>query len=237
MGRFVCTGQVAVSGMPKSCADLWRIGHSLSGLYSVMGTKRVESVYCDFTKLSTNSGIGTWLNNYVFCSYQVTHIQITQIQPYIIFIIIAGFQTWIGQVDVKSFPVYFYVMRRTSFGTENVPIPFEVTRMNVGTAMNVTSGIFTAPKPGTYFFSFSGIGSPNSYITPQLYLNENLIGSGWTESTTTVEPTFTLQSTLQLNGGDQISLKLNSEGNGSLYDDGDHHTHFTGWLLQEDLNY
>ena len=56
LGRFECTGQVAVSGMPKSCVDLWRIGHSLSGLYSVMGTKQVESVYCDFTKLPTDSG-------------------------------------------------------------------------------------------------------------------------------------------------------------------------------------
>ena len=56
LGRFECTGQVVVSGMPNSCADLWRIGHSLSGLYSVMGTKQVESVYCDFTKLPTDSG-------------------------------------------------------------------------------------------------------------------------------------------------------------------------------------
>ena len=56
LGRFECTGQVVVSGMPKSCADLWRIGHSVSGLYSVMGAKQVESVYCDFTKLPTESG-------------------------------------------------------------------------------------------------------------------------------------------------------------------------------------
>ena len=56
LGRFECTGQVAVSGRPTSCTDLWRIGHSLSGLYSVMGTEQVESVYCDFTKLPTDSG-------------------------------------------------------------------------------------------------------------------------------------------------------------------------------------
>ena len=66
LGRFECTGQVAVSGMPKSCTDLWRIGHSLSGLYSVMGTKQIESVYCDFSKLPTDSGTGIWLNNFFF---------------------------------------------------------------------------------------------------------------------------------------------------------------------------
>jgi hypothetical protein len=57
LGRFECTGQVAVSGMPSSCADLWRTGHSLSGLYSVLGTAMVESVYCDFSKLPSDSGM------------------------------------------------------------------------------------------------------------------------------------------------------------------------------------
>jgi hypothetical protein len=57
LGRFECTGQVAVSGMPSSCADLWRTGHTLSGLYSVVGTTMVESVYCDFAKLPSDSGM------------------------------------------------------------------------------------------------------------------------------------------------------------------------------------
>ena len=59
--------------MPKPCADLWRIGHSLSGLYSMMGEKQVESVYCDFIKLPTDSGksyvidgsLKMWLKNYL----------------------------------------------------------------------------------------------------------------------------------------------------------------------------
>lgn len=53
------TDRVSVMGtpiMPKSCADLWRIGHVLSGLYSVMGSTQVESVYCDFTKIPVESG-------------------------------------------------------------------------------------------------------------------------------------------------------------------------------------
>ena len=60
LGRLECTGQAAVSssanGLPTSCTDLWWIGHSLNGFYSVMGLKKVESVYCDFTKLPTDSG-------------------------------------------------------------------------------------------------------------------------------------------------------------------------------------
>ena len=56
LGRFECSGQVSVIGMPMSCKDLWLLGHTKSGLYSVMGTKQIESVYCDYTKLTTDSG-------------------------------------------------------------------------------------------------------------------------------------------------------------------------------------
>ena len=138
---------------------------------------------------------------------------------------------------MKSSPAYFYVQRNTNFGTKNVAIPFELERLNVGGAMNAGSGIFTVPKPGTYFFSFSGIGTPTSYTRPQIYLNGNVIGSGHADAESIDNPTFTLQSTLQLNAGDQVSLKLRSEPNGYLYDTSDHYTHFTGWLLQEDLSY
>ena len=104
--------------------------------------------------------------------------------------------------------------------------------------MNAGSGIFTAPKPGIYFFSFSGVGSTKSYIGTELYLNGNLIGTGWADAESSYdEGTFTLQSTLQLNAGDQILLKMYSAGNGYLHDNGSHFTQFTGWLLQEDLSY
>ena len=43
--------------MTSSCQDLWRKGHTLSGLYSVMGNAMIETVYCDFSKLPSDSGI------------------------------------------------------------------------------------------------------------------------------------------------------------------------------------
>ena len=152
-----------------------------------------------------------------------------------IFINFEAFQTWIGYNGVKSSPVYFYVQRSTDFSTEGVPISFELTRLNVGNAMNAATGIFMAPRPGIYFFSFSGIDSQDGYICPQLYLNDNRIASGYGD--TVHYSTFTVQSTLQLNARDQISLKLNSVSSGNLNDDGSHYNHFTGWLLQEDFSY
>jgi hypothetical protein len=39
---------VEIGKMPSSCSDLQRMGHKLSGLYSVIGTRTVEMVYCNF---------------------------------------------------------------------------------------------------------------------------------------------------------------------------------------------
>jgi hypothetical protein len=47
---------VAINGLPSSCADLKMIGHIWSGFYSVMGSAKMESVYCDFTKLPSDAG-------------------------------------------------------------------------------------------------------------------------------------------------------------------------------------
>ncbi len=51
LGRLICSGSVALAELPASCEDLWLIGHTLNGFYSIKGTKMIESVYCDFTQL------------------------------------------------------------------------------------------------------------------------------------------------------------------------------------------
>jgi hypothetical protein len=47
---------VSINGLPSSCGDLALIGHTLSGIYSVMGSAKMESVFCDFTKLPDDAG-------------------------------------------------------------------------------------------------------------------------------------------------------------------------------------
>jgi hypothetical protein len=39
---------VDIGQMPTSCSDLRRMGHKLSGFFSVKGSKKMEMVYCDF---------------------------------------------------------------------------------------------------------------------------------------------------------------------------------------------
>ena len=42
---------------PSSCDDLYKMGHTLSGVYSVIGSRSVETVYCDFYKTQNQLGI------------------------------------------------------------------------------------------------------------------------------------------------------------------------------------
>ena len=155
---------------------------------------------------------------------------------------IIDFQTLIGLSDVKSLPVFFYVQKNEGvwWGSEgDNKIPFELTRLNIGGAMNASSGIFTAPRNGIYSFAFSGLGwfpisSNRTYITLALELNGNQVGR--TLTVTNDDDSFytlSLDSTLELKTGDRVWMRLVWASYNKLYDDGDHYTHFVGHLLQE----
>ncbi len=111
--------------------------------------------------------------------------------------------------------------------------------------MNLTTGKFTAPRPGIYFFSFTGnadfpaSSSSRFNLAVGLYLNRALIGSNWVEDVNSVDKksTMTLQSTLNLKKGDQVWLEIYYWSSGAYLDDNisEHLTHFTGWMLQEDI--
>ncbi len=110
--------------------------------------------------------------------------------------------------------------------------------------MDLTSGIFTAPRPGIYFFSFTGMAefpTSSSRVNLQvgLFLNGGRIGLGKAEESNNVAgqlSPLTLQSTLNLKKGDQVWLEIDWGSTGAyLYDDSDHLTHFTGFMLEEDI--
>ena len=137
-------------------------------------------------------------------------------------------------------------------GYSLVPIPFDPTILNVGGAMNASSGVFTAPQSGVYSFHLSGVGRylpvtssrfivgpPNfSEMFIDLVLNGNQVGRSLTRTLSDRDSihTFTLHSTLELNAGDQVWTTIYSSYHDAIiYDDVDHYTHFTGQLLQENV--
>jgi hypothetical protein len=161
-------------------------------------------------------------------------------------------QKWIGYADVKSTPVHFHVQKNSGFSTEDTPIPFDLARVNEGNAMDLTSGKFTAPRPGIYSFSFAGIAVlvAQKYVSfsCSLFLNNDRILRSYVNEER--GPIFrfnslTFQSTLNLRKGDQVWVQINYSSDAAvkpvhsplyLYDDRDHHmTHFIGFLLEEEI--
>ncbi|XP_046651567.1 uncharacterized protein LOC124342588 isoform X5 [Daphnia pulicaria] len=152
-------------------------------------------------------------------------------------------QKLIGYADVKSAPIYFYVQKNVSFDTYGTPIPFDFARVNQGNAMNLTSGTFTAPLPGIYFFSFGGMAqfsSSNSsaYLEVALHLNGEKIGFALVEEENVVSHQYsqlTLQSTLNLKKDDRVWVEITSIRNSFLLNNQKHYTYITCFMLEEEI--
>ena len=145
----------------------------------------------------------------------------------------------IGSIDIKTKSVHFFVQRNSTL-TQSGIIPYELERLNEGGALNMKAGVFTAPVAGVYHFEFSGCkdGSPD-YLVVQLLLNGNDISysaagrwaGSFNKETTIVKG---INVSLRLKKGDRV--ELTKSGAAALSDyPGYHATHFTGSLLEEDL--
>ena len=66
----------------------------------------------------------------------------------------------------------------------------------------------------------------------QLEGNGVSVGAAFTASSNSLA-VASLSSSLRLKVNDQVSLR---HRDGWLLDNNSHHTHFTGWLVEEDLN-
>jgi len=122
----------------------------------------------------------------------------------------------------------------------NAVIPFELARLNEGEAMNLTSGIFTAPVPGIYHFEFSGV-KASTATSLFIFLQVNGVDIGRTNSnqpSTGSYDSLSLSASLRLKANDRVNLYNYGAGNYGfvLYDNDLYHdTHFTGWLVEEEL--
>ncbi len=114
-------------------------------------------------------------------------------------------------------------------------LKFNFQLMNLGNAMNMSTGVFTGPVSGVYQFSFSiskyGL-SPNELY---VHLRHNSKKIGVSISNAGIfSGLSSFQSVIALKKGDRVDLYKEK---GRIQDDVPRCNHFSGMLLHEDLTY
>ena len=127
------------------------------------------------------------------------------------------------------------------------PINFQVEMLNIGGAMNLTSGRFTAPRNGIYYFAFNGMAEftsfDNSYIRIGLSTSYNVVlGTAYVSGSIAdigdrKYSNPSIEVTTYLRAGDQVFLNIEVNWYARLYEGGynTYYNQFSGWQLQEDL--
>ena len=114
-------------------------------------------------------------------------------------------------------------------------IPFDQIVLNQGNGLNLSNkGVFTAPRTGIYHFTFKGNSWNGSFLKPKnliIQIRHNGVAVG---EVSTVYGILHIHATLKLKAGDHIAVfKLTV---GDLFSENVPHTHFSGWLLEEDVS-
>jgi hypothetical protein len=150
-----------------------------------------------------------------------------------------------GTVDVKSEPIYFFVTRNTFFTQLSTAIPFETEVINVGGAMDITTGNFKAKQWGTYFFSFAGhvrfYESAGTKLSASvvLFVNDAPTATSLIEENNTVADQtipFNLQATLNLKTDDIVYVQMLSSDDQMVTQvtQENHYSHFIGMMMAQD---
>lgn len=127
------------------------------------------------------------------------------------------------------------MQRKTNFTQPADPagaITYENELDNVGSSMDSKTGIFSAPVSGTYVFDFSGVDLVGGEeVIVDLYKNDDIIGSFFASN----HGALALPSVMNLVKNDKIKLTV-ANAKGTLFGDTVKKlTHFTGFLLEEDV--
>ena len=138
----------------------------------------------------------------------------------------------LGRPWVKTF---FSFRKSSSFTATGTPITYDITDANIGST--VSSGIFTAPRSGYYYFSFNGVSDASVFpVNAALVKNGAIYTTSY--GTAASYSLLSIQELMVLNANDEISIQLqipsgqNSSTTGTLYEDGSSYfTRFTGFSV------
>ncbi|XP_009860967.3 complement C1q tumor necrosis factor-related protein 4-like [Ciona intestinalis] len=130
--------------------------------------------------------------------------------------------------------------RRSVFGgdvtgkdpSHDVTITYDKIFVNVGNSLNWESGIFTAPTPGVYYFSFTVGKFPKKKLSVSLMKNDNLFQvMVYNESKSRYREMQSQSVILQLVRGDTVWLKTYNSKEYAVYSNLGSYITFSGYLV------
>ncbi|XP_066517558.1 complement C1q-like protein 2 [Hoplias malabaricus] len=139
------------------------------------------------------------------------------------------------QKDIEESPKVAFSAALTNSGTVG---PFSVlTRLiftkvftNVGQAYNPTTGVFTAPVKGVYYFRFTALGYlKNNAMSVNLHKNDHTLMHIGSYNTHGYHEFISSGLTLELEKEDKVFTSLSATY--KLFDNANNSTTFTGFLL------
>ncbi len=112
--------------MPSSCKELRVIGHNLNGFYleRCPSISKITTVFCNCKADFASAG-----NYEKYCTFSLTN----QLLICLIFFS-DNFEKNIGQVDIRSSPIYCHVQRTKKAPSKVGIINFNLGKLNIGGA-------------------------------------------------------------------------------------------------------
>ena len=105
------------------------------------------------------------------------------------------------------------------------PTVFNNGYYNIGSAYNVTTGLFTAPVAGRYLFQIEGLSTLSTVLEMSLFVNGGFFLSGRNVGSAYASTAY-CTAIIQLNAGDTVGVNI---AQGTMYGSG--FNQFTGYLL------
>jgi len=142
-----------------------------------------------------------------------------------------------GQVTMPLQPCFCAYRTSTQTGTSPFTVLFDTVPVNVGSGYNSSTGRFTAPVTGNYYFSVQNLGIVTSWSSFDVFSYKN---GGSTPSILSSRPTSTsgadnasalstAVAICNLTAGDYIEIK--AANTTSIYSDGNAWLKFMGFLI------
>ena len=132
-----------------------------------------------------------------------------------------------GEIKTAECGIYFNVEKNSSYSSNQKVILYDVEWLNIGGAMNLTTGVFTAPVNGIYQFTVFISSSTQTFLR----VNKEKFATSYSSIH---EHNIPIVAIIKLEKNDQVDTWLDSGA--AILDDAHHHTQFSGILLHEDVS-